>query len=214
MTDSAKAALKSTITKCIAGIALLEKEIAAYKVAVKSKLSALENDAKRLKDEIFQLNTDLPKQQALEIAKAKPYYDQKKQEANQSATAATAELAGARKVYAEKVSRYKLQNQQYLDLVVAECNRMLTASQETGCSVFNEIRFMVAGNWSQVFPCVNALTTMAKPYGTNVFNAYCPGKSSATYMAAYKSFLTGLNADDKEAVKGNSNAAWFDLITQ
>lgn len=55
---------------------------------------------------------------------------------------------------------------------------------------------------------------MAKPYNTNVFNSYCPGKSAASYMGVYKSFLIGLDDEDKEAVKANSNVSWFELITQ
>ncbi|WP_231749434.1 hypothetical protein, partial [Polaribacter sp. BAL334] len=77
-----------------------------------------------------------------------------------------------------------------------------------------EVRFQVMGNWNKVFPCVNTLTTMAKPYSYSVFNSYCPGKSTASYMAAYKNFLISLDEVDKEAVKGNSNVFWFEQLTK
>lgn len=212
--DSTKAELTVSLNQIVVQISTLEKNIIDYNTNVKSKVTSLENECKKLKDEVFQLSVDLPKQQEAEIAKIKPTYDQKKLEANQSVTKSTNELANARKLYSEKAEFYKKQNQLYVDQVVSESNRMVIAGQKISCPIWNEVRFLVMGNWNQVFPCVNSLTTMAKPYSYNVFNSYCPGKSSASYMAAYKSFLIGLDEDDKEAVKGNSNVLWFEQITK
>jgi hypothetical protein len=214
LSDSIKAPLKVSLNQLIVHITTLEKSILDYSTNVKSKITTLESENKKLTDDIFQLNANLSKQQAQEIAKRKPVYDQKKLEASQSVTKSTAELANARKLYTEKAAFYKTQNQLYADLVISESNRMVIAGQKISCPIWNEARFKVIGNWNKVFPCVNTLTTMAKPYSYNVFNSYCPGKSAASYMASYKSFLIGLNDADKEAVKGNSNVSWFELITQ
>ncbi|EAZ94816.1 hypothetical protein FBBAL38_10267 [Flavobacteria bacterium BAL38] len=212
--DSTKAELTTSLNQLILQITSIENNIFDYNTNVKSKITSLENESKKLKDEVFQLSTNLAKQQALEIAKIKPNYDKKKFEANESVTKSTAELASAKKSYSEKAEFYKKQNLLYVDQVVSESNRMVSAGQKINCPVWNEARFLVMGNWNKVFPCVNSLTTMAKPYSYNVFNSYCPGKSAASYMATYKSFLMGLSEDDKEAVRGNSNVFWFEQITK
>lgn len=214
LTDSIKTTLKASLNKLVIQISTLEKNIFDYNTNVKSKITLLENENKKLTNEVFQLNVNLSKQQAEEIAKIKPTYDRKKLEASQLVTKSTSELANARKLYSEQAEFYKKQNQLYVDEVVSESNRMVIAGQKVSCPIWNEVRFQVMGNWNQVFPCVNALTTMAKPYSYNVFNSYCPGKSAASYMAKYKNFLLGLNEEDKEAVRGNSNVSWFDLITK
>ncbi|MDX6187823.1 hypothetical protein SGQ83_00535 [Flavobacterium sp. Fl-318] len=212
--DNAKAELTASLNQIVLQISTLEKNILDYNTNVKSKITSLENECKKLKDEVFQLSINLPKQQEVEIAKIKPIYDQKKLEANQSVTKSTNELVNARKLYSEKAEFYKRQNQLYADQVISESNRMVIAGQKISCPIWNEVRFKVITYWNQVFPCVNKLTTMAKPYSYNVFNTYCPDKSSASYMAAYKSFLISLDEVDKEAVRGNSNVFWFELITK
>lgn len=214
ITDSIKAILTANQKQLIEEISSTEKNIRNYNASVQSKISSIEKEINKLKDEIFQLNANLPRQQAQEIAKRKILYDERIAESNKLAATATTELANARKAYSEKASYWKKENDRYVNQVISESDRMVVAGKKISCAVWNEARFKVIGNWNQVFPCVNALTTMAKPYGTNVFNAYCPGKSSSTYMASYKSFLLGLSNEDKEAVKGNSNANWFELITQ
>ena len=214
ITDSIKAILTANQKQLIEEIIATEKNIRDYNTNVQSKISSIEKENKKMKDEIFQLNANLPKQQAQEIAKRKILYDERIAESNQLAATASTELANAKKAYSEKASHWKRENDRYVNLVISESDRMVVAGKKISCAVWNEARFKVIGNWNQVFPCVNALTTMAKPYGTNVFNAYCPGKSSSSYMASYKSFLLGLSNDDKEAVKGNSNAGWFELITK
>jgi hypothetical protein len=214
ITESIKATLTASLNQIIVQITSLEKDILDYNTNVKNKITALESENKKLTTEVFQLNTNLPKQQAQEIAKIKQIYDQKKSDASQSVSKSTTELANARKLYIEKAEFYKKQNQLYIEQVISESNRMLIAGQKISCPIWNEVRFKVMTNWNQVFPCVNKLTTMAKPYSYNVFNSYCPDKSSASYMAQYKNFVNGLDEEDKKAVKGNSNVFWFELITQ
>lgn len=214
ISDSLKNTLQVNLDQLISQIDTLEKSIIDYNVTIKNKISSIESENKKLKDEIFQLNSNLLKQQNDEIAKIKPIYDQKKLEASQSITKSNSELSSARKLYSEKAEFYKKQNQLYVDQVVSESSRMVIAGQKISCPIWNEVRFQVMQNWNNVFPCVNSITTMAKPYSTNVFNAYCPGKSAASYMASYKSFLNGLSEEDKNAVKGNSNAGWYEYIVQ
>lgn len=212
--DSLKTKLTIYLNQLISEIASIEKEMSVFKSNTAKKILYLESENKKLDNEVFQLNVSLPKKQSEEIAKAKPKYDQKKSETNQQLNNATISLATAKKAYNEKSDFYNQQNQIFINFIVEESNRMLVASKNVNCSVWNETRSLVMMNWNQVFPCVNGLTTMAKPYSTNVFNAYCTGKSSSSYMIAYKSFLMGLSEEDKEAVKANSNAGWFDLMVQ
>jgi hypothetical protein len=213
-TDSLKAILLLSQKQLANQISTTQKSIQDYNTATQLKITALEKNNKMFRDEIFQLNANLPKQQAEALATLKAVYDKKYIELGQLVNNATSDLVNAKKNYVEKVDYYKKLNDAYVALVINESSRIVIAGQKITCPVWNEVRFKVIGNWSQTFSCVNALNTLAKPYSTNIFNAYCAGKSASTYMASYKSFLLGLTANDKEAVRGNSNAAWFDLITQ
>lgn len=214
ITPTEKDSLLKNQQQLIIQINELNKNIQQYKATVKSKLSQIESDNKKLKDDIWELTINLPKKQEQEVAKIKPTYDTKITAANNMASRATTELTLARKAYTDKATVYKNSNSDYIDIVILESNRMLSASQRVNCSVWNEVRGIVATNWSKVFPCVNNITTLAKPYSSNVFNAYCSGTSSSAYLTSYKSFLSSLNADDKAAIKANSNADWFNLITK
>ena len=195
-------------------ISSTEKDIEDRKVNAQRIISSLERENKNMKDAVFQLSVNLPKQQAAEIAKAKAVYDEIISKLDQLVATSKAELANAKKAYSEKADYWKRKNDSYVNTIVSESDRMVITSRKVNCSVWNEARFKVIGNWNQVFPCVNNIANMAKPYGTNVFNFYCSGKSASTYMASYKSFLSGLSSDDQEAVRGNSNAGWFDLMTR
>lgn len=214
LNDIEKVDLTNTLNQLLSKITSITENIDNYKTNVKNKIKALEEENTNLRSDIFQLVSNLTKQQMQEIEKIKPIYDQKKSEAKQAVTTATAELADSKKIYAEKTDFYKKQNQLYLDQVIAETDRITIAGKSINCPVWNDARFQVSANWNKVFPCVNAITTMAKPYSTNVFNSYCPEIPATTYMSNYKSFLNSLNNDDKDAVKGNSNANWFEKITE
>ena len=192
----------------------VNKNIHQYNATVKSKLLQIESANKKLKDDIWELTVNLPKKQDQEVAKIKSIYDIKIAAANNMASRATTELTLARKTYTDKAAAYKNNNSDYIDIVILESNRMLVAGQRVNCSVWNEVRGMVATNWNKLFPCVNNITTLAKPYSSHVFNAYCSGTSSSSYLTSYKSFLSGLTAEDKAAIKANSNADWFNLITK
>jgi hypothetical protein len=211
--DSAKSIQISNQKQIIEKIAVLEKSNRDYTLEAESKIVALKNTMLKLKEDIFHLNTNLPKVQELAILKIKPSFDQKKSAARESENTAVLTLASAKKLYLEKANEYKRKNDAFTSEISTESNRMLIAGQKINCPIWNQARGMVVTNWNQVFPCVNNLTTMAKPYSTNVFNAYCSGKSLASYMSIYKSFLMGLSKEDREAVKANSNAAWYEQLT-
>ncbi|WP_316846388.1 hypothetical protein [Pedobacter psychrodurus] len=208
--DSTKLLLTAGLKKILQDIVGVEKSIAAYQKDISGRILSLENETVRLNAEIVGLRAGLSQQQNLEVAKVQPVYEQKKLDAGRMVSSSALELAAARKLYLEKAALYKKENLSYLELVVMESNRMVAASQKISCPVYNDTRFRVMGNWNKLFPCVNALTTMAKPYSYNVFNSYCPGKSAASQLSYYRSFLEGLDDDDKKAVSGNSNVNWFE----
>lgn len=212
LSDSVKAILIKEQQQLINQINELNKNIQQYNATIKSKLSQIELSNNKLKDDIWELTVNLPKKQEQEVTKIKPAYDAKITDANSLASRANAELASARKIYADMAAVYKKDNSSYIDIVILESNKMMVAGQKVNCSVWNEVRGMVATNWSKLFPCVNNITTSSKPYSTNVFNAYCSGTASSAYLKSYKSFLSGLNAEDLQAVKGNSNADWFESV--
>ncbi len=214
ITPTEKDSLLKQQQQLIIQINELNKNIQQYNATVKSKISQIELENQKFKDDIWELTVSLSKKQEQEVVKVKPAYDTKIAAANDMASRATNELALARKTYADKAVVYKKNNSDYIDIVILESNRMLVAAQSVNCSVWNEVRGMVATNWNKLFPCVNNITTLAKPYSSHVFNAYCSGTSSSAYLASYKSFLSGLNPDDIKAIKENSNADWFNLITK
>lgn len=214
ITTTEKDSLLKNQQQLINEIKELNKNIQQYNAAVKSKLSQIELENKKFKDDIWQLTIDLPKKQLQEVANIKPTYDTKIAAGNAMVTRASAELALARKAYRDKAASYEKDNSNYIDIVIVESNRMVLAAQQVNCPVWNEVRGMVATNWNKLFPCVNNITTLAKPYSSHVFNAYCSGTSSSSYLTSYKSFLSGLNSDDLKSIKENSNADWFNLITK
>ncbi len=211
--DSIKSIQTSNQKQIVEKIATLEKSNKDHAFNAASKIAILKNTILKLKEDIFQLNANLPKVQELAILKIKLSFDQKKSAARTSENTAVLTLASAKKLYLEKTNEYKKKNDAFTSEITTESNRMLIAGQKISCPIWNQVRGMVFTNWNQVFPCVNNLTTMAKPYSTNVFNAYCSGKSLASYMSIYKSFLMGLSKEDREVVKANSNAGWYDQLT-
>lgn len=212
LTDSLKSFLTNRLNQLIGQIYSLEKTKQDYNTTVYKNIAALENENKRLTEEVFQLKANLFKQQEQEIARIKPDYDKKIMVANQGIAKSTTDLAEAKKLYGSKSELYKKQNQLYIDQVVTESNRIAGAGKKVNCSVWNDVRFKVMTNWNQMFPCVSTLATMAKPYSYTVFNSYCSGKSASSFKSSYKSFLLGLNAEDLETVRENSNVYWFEFI--
>lgn len=214
ITPKEKDSIATNQQQIIGKINELNKSIEQYNETVKSKLSQIELENTKFNDAILELTFNLPKIQEQEVAMIKPNYDIKIATANDLVKRATTDLALARKAYSEKATGYKKDNSNYIDIVVLESNRMLVSGKTVNCSIWNEIRGMVATNWNKVFPCVDNITTIAKPYSSSIFNAYCSGTTSSQYLTSYKSFLSGLNSDDMQAIKENSNADWFELITK
>ena len=212
--DTARLALNAEIKKLTTDIAVTGGNIKSYNTSYNANVLTLTTENKVLKDQNWQLTVNLPKIQAAEIAKVKPGYDQQKVAANAMAAMSAAQLAPARLAFNTKGNAYKILNDTYEGYAIAESNRMLIAAQGVGCSVFNDARTFATLNWNKVYPCVSGITTMAKPYSSNVFGTYCPSSSSPNYLSNYKSFLRGLTGDDLAAVKGNSNATWFEKVSQ
>lgn len=214
ITEAEKATFLNEQQQLLNQITELNKNILQYNATVKSKLSQIEITNIQLKDDILKLTANLPKKQELEVAKIRLVYDAKIADATNSASRASTELGLAKRTYTDKAAAYKNDNSKYIDVVILESNRMLVAGQRVSCSVWNEVRGMVATNWSKLLPCVNNITTLAKPYSSHVFNAYCSGMASSKYLIAYKSFLSGLSPEELQAVRGNTNSDWFDIITK
>lgn len=211
--DSIKQALKIQQTGLIRDITAIEKDMLTYKTNTKNKIAALEKENQQLKKEVWDLTINLSKLQDAEVAKIKPTYDRKKADANLIISKSTADASTARSVYSTKTNEYRIKQQDYFNLIDKEMYRMVTASQKVSCSIYNEIRGKVSGDWNQVIGCVQNIAASAKPYGTNVFNSYCESTfSDGSMLSGYKSFLRGLSPEDEAAVKGGSNANWFELL--
>jgi chromosome segregation ATPase len=214
ISDSTKAILTASLNQIMVQISALEQNLMVQISDAKAKILRRENEIKNWRDEIFRLKADLTRKQDQEIAKVKPGYDERKLAASESIKRSTSELGLAKRSYIEKEAHFQKLHNNYSELVVSESNRMIIAGQKVACAIWNEIRFLVNGNWNQAFPCVNKLTTLAKPYSTNVFNSYCTGQTSPSFMLTYKKFLASLDERDKEVVRRNSNYGWFELITK
>ncbi|WP_448697574.1 hypothetical protein ACFGVR_12775 [Mucilaginibacter sp. AW1-3] len=212
--DTARISLATDVKRLIAEIGVTSGTIKSYTTSYNANVLSLNTENKVLKDQNWQLTVNLAKMQAAEIAKVKPGYDQQKITANALAATATTQLASARLAFTAKGTAYKTLNNTYESYSIAESNRMFIAAQGVGCSVFNDARTFATLNWNKIYPCVSGVTTMAKPYNSNVFGTYCASASSPNYLANYKSFLRGLAGDDLAAVKGNSNATWFEKVSQ
>ena len=214
ITEKEREGLEKEKQQLLLQISELDKNMLQYNATTKSKISQIELENKLLKDEIVQLAIDLPKKQEQEIAKVKVVYDKKIAAAKDQASRSSAELSNAKVSYRDKVNTYKKGNNTYVELVILESNRMLTAGQKVSCSVWNDVRGKVASNWNQLLPCVDNIATQAKPYSTNVFNSYCTGSATSASLGSYKAFLSGLAAEDILAIKNSSNATWFESITK
>ncbi|MBS4043789.1 MAG: hypothetical protein KGZ59_08230 [Chitinophagaceae bacterium] len=214
LSDSAKTQLLANQKNLYNQINDLVTTIKTYTQSFEKNVNSLKKEIQDLNNEIFQLKVNLNKQQDEAVIKIKPLYDQKKIQAKQAEQSSVLELTTAKKMYIQKEDFYKKKNDDFVNEIGKEASRMFVASQKVACSVWNSVRGNVNTNWSQVLPCVSAITKLAKPYSSNVFNSYCPGVSAASYMSKYKSFLRSLNEDDKEAIRKNSNVSWFELMTQ
>lgn len=211
--DSIKQVLKTQQTALLKDIIAIEKDILTYNTNTKNKITALEKENQQLKKDVWDLTVNLSKLQDAEIARIKPMFDRKKTEATLAVTKNTTDAATARSVFSTKTNESRTKQQDYFNLIDKEMYRMVTASQKVSCSIYNEIRGKVSGDWNEVMGCVQNIAASAKPYGTNVFNSYCESIfSDGSMLSGYKSFLRGLSAEDEAAVKGNSNATWFERL--
>lgn len=212
--DSIKVQLLNNQTHLASSINALIKNIDDYATNTNFKLDNLKTEIKNLEEKIGDIQFELPKLQEKEILKIKQIYDKKISDTQIAVSNATDELTRAKKEYRDKADFYNKENLKFVNLIISESDRMVTVGKIVSCSIYNQARFTVMGNWNKIFPCVDALTKRAKPYSTHVFNTYCSEETSETHLSSYKSFLLGLSTEDKEAVIGNSNKWWFEGVSK
>ncbi|QSW88418.1 hypothetical protein J0383_19455 [Flavobacterium endoglycinae] len=206
--DSIAARLEMTGKQLV----VIRDSITELEKQTKDSIALLQAENKKLNAEIWSLKTDLPNEQQKALLPLKEKRDAKKKETELLHAAAISELAENKKSFAEKTAQCQKNNDVYTTEISMECTRMYAAGQKVGCSVYNSIKGTVVSNWNETASCVKAVASLAKPYSTNVFNAYCKGQDSSGYMSGYKSFLASLSSEDKLAVKEASNADWFELM--
>jgi hypothetical protein len=210
--DSLRVLLTARKTEILAAIKRLDGEILSAKTSYENTAKKLLADNKILDSEIWQLKIGLPKEQELAVAKIRAAADARIRELRLSVTNATSERGQAQNAYNDRVDQVQKRQTDLYNLIGTESGRMLTASQPVNCPVYNQARSDVGGNWNQVFPCVQAVISLSKPYSSHVFNAYCPSASNASYLSGYKSFLRGLNVADMEAVQKTTNKGWLEEL--
>ena len=210
--DDVKNSSKEERAQFIAEAAAIEKDIRDYKSIYESRVSLLQNETTQLRLEVAQLFTGLAKQQDDAVAALKVTFDQKISEAEKTIATAETTLSHLRTAYNERVEFYSKNNDEYYKIVSSESDRMVIAGKEVNCSVWNQARGLIARNWNDVLPCVNTMTTMAKPYSTHVFGSYCPSVTSPSNLFIYKNFLLSLDDDDRKVIKASSNADWFESL--
>ena len=212
LSDDVRNSSKEERAQFIAQATAIEKDIQDYKSIYESKVSLLQNEITQLRLEVAQLFTGLVKQQDDAVAALRVTFDQKISEAEKSIATAESTLSSLRTAYSERVEFYSKNNDEHYKVVSSESDRMVIAGKEVNCSVWNQARGSVARNWNDVLPCVNTMTTMAKPYSPHVFGSYCPSVTSPSNLFIYKNFLLSLDDDDRKVIKATSNADWFESL--
>lgn len=181
-----------------------EKQIKLYKFKISEAEDELWNIQKGL--------TVLQTTQSSELNTLNSDYESKKTSLNSTITNSTEALAKISPEVQGKKNSYKQKNIQYVDEIIAECNRMLIAAQPVNCFVHNEIRFKVAQNYNTQESCVLTLTSTATNNRSFSSTAVgCVAKFPA-YVSKYKTFASGLNDDEKEAIKQTTYTSWYDEI--
>jgi DNA repair exonuclease SbcCD ATPase subunit len=197
----------------------IEKQIDVINESVTSLETETDKNIQILKDEISSkeqeiliLKTGLSSKQNAEIQKLKLVYENKKSEIKKMELAATADLETFKSTFSNKEDEYTKSNNKFTSIIQDEQSRIIASVQNVDCLVRTEANGKVVSNWSSSLSCVKSLLTSAKPYSTNIFNAYCKDQNLASYMSAYKSFVRDLSPDDIEVVKSDSNADWFEKM--
>ncbi len=199
MIDSLKLVFENRKTKLQQEVLSINQRIKSFETEKDNAIAKLETENKKLSNDIFQLKVDLPKQQQEQVELKRPGFDQKIAAAKQDEQQAGIDLAEAKKSYADKVKKYKTDQGQYSNLIVSESNRMAAAGRKITCSVWNQTNGLVIANWSKLSSCTDHIFNMAKANYNSVFNHSCTDEFVPD-LKYYKSFLDGLNNDDRKAL--------------
>ncbi len=191
----------------------IHESIASLKSESDKNVQNIRSEIRLKEEEISSLKIGLPGTQNSEIVKLKLVYDNKKSEIKKMESQAAAELETFKSAFYKKEDEFTKSNNKFTSVIDEEQSRIITAVQKVDCPVRTEVSGKVVSNWKGNLACVKSLLTLAKPYSTNIFNAYCKDQNLENYLSAYKSFLSDLSVEDKDAVKGNSNADWFEKMS-
>ncbi|MCW3074543.1 MAG: hypothetical protein JWP69_1612 [Flaviaesturariibacter sp.] len=171
-------------------------------------VTRLKNDNIELNRQINQLITGLPVRQERLVGQLKTEYERRKALVNQNIRNATNELDAASNLLNQKLADNRRKHAAYMDMIVTECNRMLTVSKQTGCSIFNEVRFTVMGKYQTQENCANGFKfTKARNYPSSGVD--CVANSQA-YSNIYRAFAAGLSTEEVEAIKKSTYWIWFE----
>lgn len=193
-----KIADKESITKAH------NKQIKTFKFKISEADDELWNIQKGL--------TLLQTNQHSELNTLRSDYEKLKADLAETISGSTTDLQKSTSEVIGKRNDYKQKNIQYVEEIITECNRMLVAAQPVNCFVHNEIRFKVSQNYNTQESCVITLTSTSS--GNRAFSSSgitCVSKFPA-YVSKYKSFASGLSAEDKEAIKQTTYYQWYDAI--
>ena len=188
------------------------ESIVSLKTETDKTVKNLKSEISSKEQEIWMLKSGLSAQQDAEIQKLKLVYDNKKSEIKKTETVATADLESFKTTFYNKEKEYTNSNNTLTSVIRTEQSRIIIAVQNIDCPVRTEVEGKVVLNWKNNLSCVKSLLTSAKPYSTNIFNAYCKDQNLESYLSTYKSYLKNLSTEDIDVVKNNSNADWFEKM--
>lgn len=165
-------------------------------------------------DELWELQREvtlLQRGHVIELNELKEAFDKQKetltytmQESQKLAASLFTDVIKAR-------NEYKQKNIIYVNEIVDECNRMLTAAQPVGCFVHNDIRFKVAQNYNTQEACANTYTasTLGRSFSSTATGCVVKFPS---YISTYKTFASGLSPTDVQVIQNTTFYSWYNSI--
>lgn len=105
----------------------------------------------------------------------------------------------AKKRFDEEVNISSKNNNSFVFTITEETNRIVIAGKNVECSIWNGTAGEVSSNWNQLLPCIQNLVS------SNQINPYCSKWNLKKYLGKYLSFLSGLDAVDKNSIQKKFN---------
>jgi hypothetical protein len=162
---------------------------------------------------VHTLRSDLPTLQAKAVAELRRAADARKAEARSAGAEAAAAVTAGESALRTREAHYQQRLIAYSNAALEESQRMTAACRPVGCPVASDASGQAVLNWNKLRPCVTG-HTLSKPHNSNVFNAYCGDDlNTVGLLGTYRTFLSGLSAEDLAAVRAGSNAAWLSEVT-